>query len=62
MTLLNIKGGEDNILIGHINIEALRNFQRKETEYLDDNDKVFKPLPPDFNKKTERLDNINLEC
>lgn len=62
MTLLNIKGGEDNILIGYINIEALRNFQRKETEYLDDNDKVFKPLPPDFNKKTERLDNINLEC
>lgn len=55
MTMLNIKGGEDNILIGHINIEELRNFQRKETEYLDEKDKIFKPLPPAFNKKTERL-------
>ena len=55
MTMLNIKGGENNILIGHINIEELRNFQRKETEYLDEKDKIFKPLPPAFNKKTERL-------
>lgn len=55
MTMLNIKGGEDNILIGHINIEELRNFQRKETEYLDEKDKIFKPLPPAFDKKTERL-------
>ena len=55
MTMLNIKGGEDNILIGHINIEELRNFQKKETEYLDEKDKIFKPLPPAFNKETERL-------
>lgn len=55
MTMLNIKGGEDNILIGHINIEELRNFQRKETEYLDEKDRIFKPLPPAFDKKTERL-------
>lgn len=55
MTMLNIKGGENNILIGHINIEELRDFQRKETEYLDEKDKIFKPLPPAFNKNTERL-------
>ncbi len=55
MTFLNIKGGEDNILVGKLNIEALRTFQRKETEYLEENEKLFKPLPPAFKKDTKRL-------
>ena len=55
MTLLNIKGGEDNILIGKLNIEELREFQRKETEYLEESEKIFKPLPPAFQKETNRL-------
>lgn len=55
MTLLNIKGGVDNILVGKLNIEELRSFQRKETEYLEENDKNFKPLPPAFKKNTHRL-------
>jgi hypothetical protein len=57
MTLLNIKGGEDNILIGSVDINVLREFQLKETEYLDDVDRTFKPLPPLFKKDTERLKN-----
>ena len=55
MTLLNIKGGEDNILIGKLNIEELREFQRKETESLEESEKIFKPLPPAFQKETNRL-------
>ena len=55
MTILNIKGGDDNILIGEVNIEELREFQRKETLYLEDKDKIFKTLPPDFDKNVPRL-------
>lgn len=55
MTILNIKGGDDNILIGEINIEELRDFQRNTTEYLDKDEFIFKPLPPDFNNKAKRL-------
>lgn len=55
MTMLNIKGGENNILIGKLNINELREFQRKETEYLEEKDKIFKPLPPAFEKETKRL-------
>lgn len=55
MTILNIKGGDDNILIGEVNIEDLRKFQRKETLYLEEKDKIFKTLPPDFNKNVSRL-------
>lgn len=55
MTILNIKGGDDNILIGDVNIQELRDFQRKETLYLEDKDKIFKTLPPDFNKNVSRL-------
>lgn len=55
MTILNITGGYDNILIGKVDIEKLRNFQRKHTLYLEEKDKIFKPLPPDFNKDTDRL-------
>ena len=55
MTILNIKGGDDNILIGEVNIEELREFQRKETLYLEDKDKTYKTLPPNFNKNEERL-------
>lgn len=55
MTILNIKGGDDNILIGEVNIEELREFQRKETLYLEDKDKTYKTLPPDFDKDVLRL-------
>lgn len=55
MTILNIKGGDDNILIGDVNIQELRDFQRKEALYLEDNEKIFKTLPPDFNKNVSRL-------
>lgn len=55
MTILNIKGGHDNILIGEVNIEELRHFQRKETLYLEEKDKNFKTLPPDFEKDVLRL-------
>lgn len=55
MTILNIKGGDDNILIGEVNIEELREFQRKETLYLEDKDKTYKTLPPDFDKNVLRL-------
>lgn len=55
MTILNIKGGDDNILIGEVNIEELREFQRKETLYLEDKDKTYKTLPPNFDKNDNRL-------
>ena len=55
MTILNIKGGDDNILIGEVNIEELREFQRKETLYLEDKDKTYKTLPPAFDKDVLRL-------
>ena len=55
MTKLNITGGYDNILIGEVNVEELRNFQRKDTLYLSNKDQIFKPLPPDFDKDTDRL-------
>ena len=55
MTILNIKGGDDNILIGEVNIEELREFQRKETLYLEDKDKTYKTLPPNFDNKVSRL-------
>lgn len=55
MTILNIKGGEDNILLDEIDIEQLRDFQRKDTLYLEKKDIVFKALPPNFDKNEERL-------
>jgi hypothetical protein len=46
--ILKLKGGEnDTILIGEIDIDALREFQR-ELYVTTKDDKKFKPLPPDF--------------
>ncbi|MFL9485107.1 hypothetical protein ACI6Q2_20145 [Chitinophagaceae bacterium LWZ2-11] len=47
--ILKLKGGEnDTILTGKIDLDALREFQRKLYVTTKD-DKSFKPLPPDFN-------------
>jgi len=46
--ILNIKGGEDNILIGKIDIDSLRKFQSYKTDYIDKDEFKFKALPPDF--------------
>ncbi|HRE68190.1 MAG TPA: RNA-directed DNA polymerase [Cyclobacteriaceae bacterium] len=49
--LLRLKGGVNStILIGEIDIEALREFQRKHYELTKD-DKTFKPVPPDLNRE-----------
>jgi len=46
--ILRLKGGEnDTILVGEINLIALREFQR-ELYIATKDDKNFKPLPPDF--------------
>ncbi len=48
--LLRLKGGLNNtILVGEIDINSLREFQRKNYELTKD-DKTFKPVPPDLNK------------
>jgi hypothetical protein len=46
--ILKLKGGKnDTILIGEINFDSLRSFQKKNYNQTK-NDKEFKPLPPDF--------------
>jgi len=58
--LLRLKGGVNStILVGEIDIEALREFQRKHYELTKD-DKVFKPVPPDLNRE-DVLTRINNE-
>jgi hypothetical protein len=48
--LIRLKGGLNNtILVGEIDINSLREFQRKNYELTKD-DKTFKPVPPDLNK------------
>ncbi|MBU5355207.1 hypothetical protein KQI74_23405 [Paenibacillus barcinonensis] len=48
--IVQLKGGENStILIGELNINALRKFQIKEYE-LQKEERLFKPTPPDFNK------------
>lgn len=45
--ILRLKGGtNDVILVGEINVEKLRNFQRVKSSI--NNSKEFKPLPPNF--------------
>jgi len=45
--LLKLKGGlNDTILVGQIDIQKLRNFQRVKSSI--NTSKEFKPLPPDF--------------
>ena len=51
MTLLNITGGKDNILIGEININELRAFQK--LRHIPKIKYKFKPLPPNFIKDNE---------
>jgi len=46
--ILKLKGGDnDTILVGEINLDSLREFQRELYAKTKD-DKMFKPLPPDF--------------
>lgn len=48
--IVKLKGGENNVtVIGSIDIEKLREFQRKKYS-LSRTDKTFKPLPPEFDK------------
>lgn len=57
--LLRLKGGtNDTILVSEINIELLRNFQRKKFILIGD-EKKFKPLPPDYYLEDvlKRIDN-----
>lgn len=59
--LLNLKGGKnDTVLIQDLNIKSLREFQLKYFERIKaDNDNIFKPVPPDWNRKDVniRIDN-----
>jgi hypothetical protein len=49
--ILKLKGGiNDTVLVGVIDIEKLREFQR-ELYMTTKDDKLFKPLPPDFRLK-----------
>jgi hypothetical protein len=46
--ILKLKGGEnDTILVGNINLDSIREFQRQLYLTTKD-DKTFKPLPPDY--------------
>jgi hypothetical protein len=57
--ILKLKGGDnDTILVGDIDLVALREFQRKLYVTTKD-DKTFKPLPPDFSLEDvlKRIDN-----
>ena len=60
--ILKLKGGEnDTILVGDINLKALREFQR-ELYIATKGDKTFKPLPPDFaiENVLKRIQNRNI--
>jgi hypothetical protein len=57
--ILRLKGGtNDVILVGEINIENLRNFQRIKSSINES--KEFKPLPPDFllEEVMKRMNNL----
>lgn len=54
MTMLNITGGKNNILIGNINIADLREFHK--LKHIPEKKYNYKPLPPNF-PITKRLDN-----
>jgi hypothetical protein len=59
MDVLRLKGGKNStILVGSINIHSLREFQRK-SYALTKNKSIFKPLPPDFDRKSvlNRIEN-----
>lgn len=54
MDILRTKGGANStVLIGEIDIEKLRDFQIKQYE-LQNDDKSFKPTPPEFKKDIVR--------
>jgi hypothetical protein len=49
--IVKLKGGiNDQVVVGEIDISALRKFQYKEYE-LQKDDKTFKPTPPNFDKR-----------
>lgn len=53
--ILQITGGQnDTLLIGEIDIKKLREFQLKDYN-LQQNDKSFKPTPPEFNRDVLKL-------
>lgn len=57
--IVKLKGGENNVtVLGTIDIEKLREFQRKKFS-LSRTEKTFKPLPPDFdhNQVIKRIKN-----
>ena len=57
--IIKVKGGENNVtLTGTIEIDKLREFQRKKYN-ITKNDKSFKALPPDFdiNEVLKRIKN-----
>lgn len=62
--LLKLKGGKnDTILVEELNINLLREFQLKHFERIKaDNDNVFKPTPPDWDRKlvNKRINNKNM--
>lgn len=60
--ILKLKGGEnDTILVGKIDLNGLREFQRQQYVTTKD-DKSFKPLPPDFslNDVLKRINNQSI--
>ncbi len=62
--LMKLKGGKnDTVLVDELNITALREFQLKYFERIKaNNDDLFKPVPPDWNRKfvNNRIDNKNI--
>ena len=55
--LLSLKGGKnDTVLVQELNIKSLREFQLKYFERIKaDNDNIFKPVPPDWDRKDVNL-------
>lgn len=62
--LMKLKGGKnDTVLIEELNIKLLREFQLKYFERTKaDNDDLFKPVPPDWDRKyvNSRIENRNI--
>lgn len=60
--IVRLKGGENNVtVVGSVDIQALREFQRKKYN-LTKTDKSFKPLPPSFPVEyvLKRIENKNI--
>jgi len=62
LDILRLKGGtNDAILIAEIDLERIREFQRK-TFDITHNKKEFKPLPPDYEVENvlKRINNVSV--